>query len=139
MKFFSLLLLLFIFINPVLAKKGGFTRDPFNAKPTQHIVEEEEMSNESHLLPLAIQHCVPEQTVIAQHLSFHQLFVIGVLEQKNRGKVLFKDPQNNVFIATLGDYIGLEQIKLHKIGRRSLEFMRWEADCIEGLPIKIDF
>lgn len=141
MKNLAILLILFVFLNPVMAKKSSLGRDPFNAV-TQTQTEEKQMIKEDNpVFPLSTTelNCVSDQGVIAQTISFHQLFIIGVIQQKNTGKVLFKDPQNNVFIASIGDFIGKEQIKLNRINPKNIEFGAWNIDCSATSPMKIDF
>lgn len=135
-----ILLILLFFIQPVAAKKGGGIRDPFNAKNQQEQVEDRIVQSEE--LPKsaeATRHCVAESSLIAQRLSFHQLFIIGAIQQTSGGKVLFRDPQNNIFIASEGEFIGTEQMKLHKVGGKSIEFVGWNADCSLGQSLLIDF
>lgn len=141
MKNIVILLILLVFIQPIMAKKSGIGRDPFNAVVQTQTEDKTIIDEEMQTLPLSSPelNCVSDQTVIAQTISFHQLFIIGVIQQNNSGKVLFKDPQNNVFIASLGDFIGKEQMKLHQINPKTLAFLSWDLNCSTSSPIIVDF
>lgn len=142
MNFLRICLIFLLFTQTAMAKKGGAVRDPFHRteppQTEQDIAFEEKEPPQSLFITSAV-NCQSTQPTIAQTLSFQQLFLIGAIQQKNGGKVLFRDPQNNVFIVSEGEFIGLEQMKLHKVGNKTVEFIGWQADCSETEPLRIDF
>ncbi|TDQ58117.1 hypothetical protein EDC45_1190 [Mesocricetibacter intestinalis] len=76
--------------------------------------------------------CVTERdTVVAEQYAFAELQVIGLLEYADSHKVIFSAPDTRVFILHPNELIARERLRLKRINRNSIQFLRPRSgqDC----------
>lgn len=115
MRFFSYFLLM-LFIST-----QTYGRDPFNKARGATVTK----GTEQHLIAL----CHADEEAIADRIPFEQLYLIGILSEKDRSEALFADQTQQVFTVKVGEFLALERLQLKVVSKQKVLLSQWKTNC----------
>ncbi|EIJ67375.1 pilus assembly protein PilP [Pasteurella bettyae] len=109
--------------------------DPFDKQQRLAHALSTESSNEVR------HHCDTESTVVAEHISFQQLKLIGMMQYTTTWKAFFMDNEKHIYTAMVGNLISKEQLKLQQISRKNIQLLAWDeaGNCQQTRVVNIKF
>ncbi|MDY5422053.1 pilus assembly protein PilP [Actinobacillus porcinus] len=115
MRFFSYFLLM-LFIST-----QTYGRDPFNKGSGATVTKR----TEQHLIAL----CHVDEEAVADRIPFEQLYLIGILSEKDRSEALFVDQTQQVFTVKVGEFLALERLQLKAVSKQKVLLSQWKTNC----------